>query len=120
VRAGIAGLDRRTAERLRRGQLEIEATLDLHGYRLEEARRALSRFIATSQASGRRCVLVVTGKGAPGSKETIRALVPRWLADGVTSTRVLAVAPARPKDGGGGALYVLLRKHKREPAGGKR
>src|SRR5690606_22113463 len=57
------GLDRRTAERLRRGELPIAARLDLHGMTQEEAHRALVRFLARAQAAGQRCVLVITGKG---------------------------------------------------------
>jgi DNA-nicking Smr family endonuclease len=99
------GLDRRTAERLRRGELGVEARLDLHGMTQEEAHGALHRFLARNQALGRRCVIVITGKGA-----VLRAAVPRWLEEGETRERVLATATAQPRHGGGGALYVLLRR----------
>jgi DNA-nicking Smr family endonuclease len=99
------GLDRRTAERLRRGELPIEARLDLHGMTQDEAHAALGRFLARAHAAGQRCLLVITGKGA-----VLRDAVPRWLGEGETRDRILAASPAQPRHGGGGALYVLLRR----------
>ena len=72
------GLDRRSWLRLKRGQVSIEQTLDLHGRTQEEAHRALGGFLAAAQAAGCRCVLVVTGKGVE-SGGTLRHMVPRWL-----------------------------------------
>lgn len=99
------GLDRRTAERLRRGELPIEARLDLHGMTQEEAHAALERFLGRAHTAGQRCLLVITGKGA-----VLREAVPRWLGEGEARDRVLASTPAQPRHGGGGALYVLLRR----------
>jgi DNA-nicking Smr family endonuclease len=99
------GLDRRNAERLKRGQLPIEARLDLHGMTQKEAHRALESFLARAHEAGRRCVLVVTGKSG-----VLRSAVPRWLNEQPTRPRLIAFMPARPKDGGEGALYVLLRR----------
>lgn len=108
----VAGVDKRTAQRLRRGQLPIEARIDLHGLTQEEAHRALSSFLAGSQRAGRRCVLVVTGKGLKPNGETgvLRANVPRWLNTAPNRARILAFSYATRKDGGEGALYVLLRR----------
>lgn len=106
-----AGVDRRRAERLSRGKLPIEATLDLHGLRQGEAHRRLEHFLADSQAAGRRCVLIVTGKGL--HKEdggVLRANVPRWLNEAPNRARVLSFDYAQQKHGGTGALYVLLRR----------
>ncbi len=105
-----AGLDRRSAERLRRGELAIAARLDLHGMTQDEAHRALVRFIEASHGSGRRTVLVITGKGARGGEDVLKRAVPRWLGEPGCRARVLAVAPAQPRHGGEGALYVLLRR----------
>ncbi len=58
-----AGIDRASAERLRRGRTPIEARLDLHGMTQDEAHRALSGFVTRGRAAGRRCVLLVTGHG---------------------------------------------------------
>jgi DNA-nicking Smr family endonuclease len=105
----LAGVDRATAERLKRGRRPVEASLDLHGLTQAEAHRALAAFIAGSRAAGRRCVLVVTGHGRL-SGGVLKAAVPRWLEEPDLRRDVLAIAPARPQHGGHGALYVLLRR----------
>ncbi len=102
-------IDRASFERLKRGQMEIEARLDLHGKTQDEAHRALSSFIARAQSRGARLALVVTGKGREG-KGVLRESVPRWLNEPALRARILALANAQPRDGGSGALYVLLRK----------
>lgn len=102
------GVDRRTAERLRRGQLPIEARLDLHGHTRESAHRILNGFLGAAWDSGRRVVLIVTGKG----QGILRDAVPRWLNENPNRGRILIVSQAQPKDGGGGALYVLLRRRR--------
>jgi DNA-nicking Smr family endonuclease len=105
----LAGIDRATAERLRRGRRPVEASLDLHGMTQAEAHRALAAFIAGSRTAGRRCVLVITGHGRLGGG-VLKAAVPRWLDEPDLRRAVLAIAPARPQHGGHGALYVLLRR----------
>ncbi len=113
-----AGLDRRNLERLRRGKLPIEATIDLHGDTQAVAHRRLSAFLARAQAAGRRCVLVITGKGRLGRSESgqepgvIRANLPRWLNEAPNRERVLAFAQAQPSHGGAGAFYVLLKRRR--------
>jgi len=110
-----AGVDKRLAERLKRGQLPIDGTLDLHGLTQEEAHRQLDGFLAFSAHGGRRCLLVITGKGVWRSDSGIlREMVPRWLNEAPNRARVLAIANAQPRHGGSGALYVLL-KRRREP-----
>jgi len=107
------GLDRRKAERLRRGKLPIEATLDLHGLRQAEAHRRLEHFLAESQASGKRCLLVVTGKGLHKEEGgVLRGAVPQWLNEPPNRARVLSFDYAQQKHGGSGALYVLLRRQR--------
>jgi len=104
-------LDRRTAERLRRGQMPIEATLDLHGLTQEEAFLAMQTFLVESLQAGRRCVLVVTGKGtARDGGGVLRSAVPHWLSEGEYRDYLIGIAPAYPQHGGDGALYVLLRR----------
>jgi DNA-nicking Smr family endonuclease len=114
--AAAPGLDRRSAERLRRGQLPIAARLDLHGMTQEEAHRALDGFLARAYDLGQRCVLVITGKGFRRGLETregvLRAAVPRWLNEAPNRARILAFTTATPRDGGGGALYVLIRRRR--------
>jgi DNA-nicking Smr family endonuclease len=108
-----AGIDRATAQRLKRGLRKIEARLDLHGMTQREAHRALAEFIRASHAAGRRCLLVITGRGlgadGPG---TLKSAVPRWLGEGDLGRQILAVAAAQPRHGGAGALYVLLRRRR--------
>ncbi|HKX07659.1 MAG TPA: Smr/MutS family protein [Stellaceae bacterium] len=107
------GVDRRTAERFRRGQLAVEARLDLHGLTQEKAHRALASFVLEAHASGLRTVLVITGKGGSGdARGVLREAVPRWLNEGDLRPRVLSCAWAQPKHGGAGALYVLLRRQR--------
>ena len=108
---GAAGIDARTATRLKRGLIRPEARLDLHGMTLDEAHRAVAGFIARCAAERLRCAIVITGKGRLGAESgTLRAELPRWLGLAATRARVLAFAEARPRDGGAGACYVLLRR----------
>ena len=104
-------LDRRSWLRLKRGQVTIEQTLDLHGLTQGEAHRRLGAFLARAQAAGCRCVLVITGKGL-GSGGTLRHMVPRWLNEPDNRERVIAYTPAQPRHGGSGALYVLMRRRR--------
>jgi len=105
----FAGIDRANAERLKRGKHPVEARLDLHGMTQDEAHRALASFIRGARASGKRCVLVITGRGSAGGG-VLRAAVPRWLDEPEFRPHLLAIATAQPRDGGAGALYVMLRR----------
>ena len=106
-------LDRRTAERLKRGMIAIESQLDLHGLTQEEALAALDGFLWQAWEAEQRCVLVITGKGtAREGGGVLRTLIPTWLAEGNHRDRVLAVETAQPRHGGDGALYVLLRRQR--------
>ena len=89
---------------LEKGEFAISAHLDLHGMPFEDARRAVDEFLVQQQKRGRRCVLIVTGKGknSPNGQGVLRERVPEWLARGPSSRRVLAFASARPCDGGVG------------------
>lgn len=121
-RAMVPGLDRRSATRLAKGQLPIEAHLDLHGLRQAAAYEALKGFILGSVRAERRCVLVVTGKGqergtsiamgeeAPG---VLKRNLPRWLSEPPLADKVLALRAATAQHGGEGAFYVLLRRRRR-------
>jgi DNA-nicking Smr family endonuclease len=109
-----AGLDRRTMDRLRRGQIRAEARLDLHGHTQDEAQSALADFLRRAQHAGKRCVIVITGRGRMGQGGgVLRSQTPRWLNLPSLRPLVLGFAVAQPKDGGSGALYVLLKKKKR-------
>jgi DNA-nicking Smr family endonuclease len=107
----FSGIDRATAERLKRGLRKIEARLDLHGMTQKEAHRALMEFLRQADEAGRRCLLVITGRGlAADGPGILKSSVPRWLDEGAVRRRILAVAAAQPRHGGAGALYVLLRR----------
>jgi DNA-nicking Smr family endonuclease len=103
------GLDRRNWQRLKRGQLPIEARLDLHGATQEAAHRRLVQFVADAERRGLRCVLVVTGKGQAGGG-ILRHMVPRWLGESGVRERLIAYTPAQRHHGGSGALYLLIRR----------
>jgi DNA-nicking Smr family endonuclease len=97
--------------RLRRGQMRPEARLDLHGMTRKEAYAALTAFIPRAQADGRRCVVVITGKGRVSEGGgVLRNEVPGWLNAPAIRQSILGFAAAQPRDGGTGALYVLLRR----------
>lgn len=111
------GVDRNTAASLRKGEMPVDATLDLHGYTQNEAHSALIGAIARARVLGQRCLLVVTGKGGSVDAEgrttgVLRANVPRWLNESPLRAHVLAFAKAKPRHGGEGALYVLVRRAK--------
>jgi DNA-nicking Smr family endonuclease len=122
----LAQMDRRTAQRLGRGQVEPEATLDLHGEGLETARMQLLHFLSSQRHRGNRLVLVITGKGAspfarhtlhgtshfhsPEREGRLRREVPLWLHEESFRLHAVGFQPAHPKHGGGGAFYVRLRK----------
>jgi DNA-nicking Smr family endonuclease len=107
----LANTDRRTWQRLKRGQIAIEGRLDLHGRTQIEAHDALGRFLQTSSMRGLRCVLIVTGKGVDG-QGVLRQMVPRWLAEEANRKRVITYCSAHARHGGNGALYVLIRRQR--------
>ena len=104
-------VDGRTLDRLRKGKTKIEARLDLHGYTQSEAHVALNGFIKNAYNQGKRCVLVVTGKGREGPG-VLYQKVPQWLQQGEIGPLVLQSVHATQSDGGKGALYVLLRRRR--------
>ncbi len=114
VSGAAPGMDKRTAMRLRRGQIDIDGRIDLHGMTQQEAHGNLSDFIRYSAGAGRRCLLVITGKGTGkgGLGGVLRAQLPSWLNSPELRPLILAFAPAQPRDGGGGAFYVYLRKRR--------
>lgn len=109
----IAGVDKRTDEKVRKGRMGIDGRIDLHGMTQSEAHHALSGFIRRSHAAGRRMVLVITGKGQmPRGEGVLRLSVPRWLREADVGPLVLSVHQAQPQHGGNGAYYVLLRRRR--------
>lgn len=122
---GSSSMDANLANKLRRGRLPIEGVIDLHGATLMQAEDMLNRYIAGAAAMGKRCILVITGKGVPPPQMherdymparprpgAIRTALPQWLKHGPHASRILAHHPAVPRDGGSGAFYVLLRRQR--------
>lgn len=110
-----------STRRIRRvRQVEIQARLDLHGFTREQARKRLSQFLARCQGYGYLWVLVITGKGRRNlnnedpydtpARAILRDLVPQWLEEPVFRSIVSAYTAAKPQDGGGGALYIRLKR----------
>ncbi len=105
----VADMDKRTARRLKRGELPVDGRIDLHNLTLDQAHSALTGFIRGAYGRGARCVVVVTGKGKSGEGK-IRRETPHWLNQAALRPLVLAVTEARVNDGGSGAFYVLLKR----------
>ena len=114
------GVSHELVEKLREGAFSFRRHVDLHGYTRDDAKTALTDFIASARRDGERCVLVVTGRGksSPGGISVIREALPRWLGRFPLRSHVLAFCTARSVDGGPGAFYVLLRRLGSRPYGG--
>ena len=109
-RAG--GAQKSVLKKLRTGKLGVESTLDLHGLTVEEARLQLADFLEECRQFGYRHVIIVHGKGFRSQdRPVIKPMVNFWLRQ---ADEVLAFCSARPKDGGTGAVYVLLRRTRDE------
>lgn len=93
---------------LRQGKIPIEARLDLHGLTLDNAQLRLCTFIDDQRALGHRCLLIIHGKGGRyGALPLLKNHVNHWLPQ---LPHILAFHSALPRDGGSGAVYVLLAK----------
>ena len=97
---------------LKAGRFAVQAHLDLHGFSLEAARDAVDLFVARSVRAGHSCVRIVHGRGrhSAGNRPLMKQNVERWLRGRRLSRRIMAYTSARTVDGGGGAVYVLLRR----------
>ncbi len=111
----VMGLDPLVIAKIRAGQYSPEAHIDLHGLNAEQAYAALLEFVRHSYNQGRRSLVVVTGRGknSPGGFAVLRQHMQDWLTKDPLKRVVLAFCTAQPKDGGAGALYVMLRKFKK-------
>ncbi|HEX8447822.1 MAG TPA: Smr/MutS family protein [Sphingomonas sp.] len=104
--------------RLRRGMVQPDVVIDLHGYTLVQAHSVLEAGLGNALATGARMMLLVTGKppkvrgsalDRPG-RGAIRAVIGDWLTGSSHAGRIAAVRHAHPRHGGAGALYVILRR----------
>jgi DNA-nicking Smr family endonuclease len=112
IEGSVHGLDPRVVRRLRKGEFALQGHVDLHGMTREEAKAALDSFLSQSRLAGKRCVLVVHGRGLHSKDEVpvLKNALKRWMATARFGEHVLAFATARSHDGGLGAVYVLLRR----------
>ena len=111
-----------TQDRLDRGLIAPDATLDLHGMTQTAAHRTLHQFLRGARERDHRLIVVVTGKGNPRAPDAalwtesphgvLKEMVPRWLAEPGLKQWVARVQPAHIRHGGSGALYVYLRKNR--------
>lgn len=113
----IPALDPKLHRKLRRGQMPIDATLDLHGMHQNEARAALQRFIDVHLARGDRTILVITGKGlkktgygAIEQRGVLRHMLPLWLREPSLMPLIAGWEVSAPNHGGEGAYYVRLKR----------
>ena len=115
ARSAIANtLDSSWDRRLRSGVVQPDRVVDLHGHGLERAWQAIDRAIEQALVNQERVVLLVTGHARPGDppvqRGRIRAAVYDWLASSRHRERIAAVRGAHRRHGGGGSLYVILRR----------
>ncbi len=105
------GLQHKLVQRLRRGQVPVEAHIDLHRKTIEEAMKAVAHFLDRCTQEHVRWACIVHGKGhySSSGKPVLKTFLNQWLRE---QSEVLAFHSAKPKDGGTGALYVLLKGKK--------
>lgn len=126
--ADLGDIDRKSQERIRRGKIDVDAKIDLHGMRQSEAHQALIARISRARLDGKRVLLVVTGKGASKDGPTkdgngygsdpfwargggvLKAQVPKWLREDPLRSMIFSVQQAHQRHGGAGALYVFLKR----------
>lgn len=109
VAGKFVGVDAATVKRIKRGQMPMEASVDLHGLTQESAFSALQRAVMQALIQRKRLMLVITGKGS-GGEGILKTSLPKWLNDEALRPYLLAFDWARREDGGSGAAYVLLKK----------
>ena len=105
------GLPRSVLRDLRSGRWVMQGHVDLHGMNRHEAHEQVNRLLAEALLAGKRCLRIVHGRGlgSPGREGILRQLVKSWLG---RRKEVLAFCHAPPRDGGDGALWVLLKASK--------
>lgn len=104
--------DKNTGQRFKNGDMPIDAVLDLHGHTLESAFKALVNFIYAQNKRNARCLLLITGKGGFLGRGVLKAEVPVWMNSPEIRSLILSYTLAKPKDGGEGAFYILLKRNR--------
>lgn len=115
LHGNIKGLDPKIFKKLKSGEFSPEAHLDLHGLTLEDAHYRLILFMKENYLNGKRCLLLIPGRGknSPQGTSILRSNIQTWLTRDPLKRIILAFSTAQPQHGGAGALYVLLRKFKK-------
>lgn len=117
------GIEPNLKQKLQRGHIDIDGTIDLHGMRQAEAHDALKRFVTARWARGDRTLLVITGKGlkklGPDAaviveRGVLRAMLPVWLGEPPLAGMVAGWDTAAQGHGGQGAFYVRLRRERQD------
>ena len=105
------GIDNNTDRRFRLGKLPIDMKIDFHGLTLDEALNSLIKNVNYAYNNHYKCLLIITGKGrgTPDGKDSIKSMIERWLALPELSSKIIKYTDAQQKDGGTGALYILLK-----------
>lgn len=104
----ITGIPKKRLIELKNGDIRWQGRLDLHGNTIQQAQDKLCEFVTHQYHLGHRCILVIHGKGSPtGEAPILKNCVNHWLKQ---LPQILAFHSALPRDGGCGAVYVLLRR----------
>ncbi|MEM1244592.1 MAG: Smr/MutS family protein [Pseudomonadota bacterium] len=102
-----AAISMRDFKKLKQGQKAFAATLDLHGYTIEEARQNLINFLANARKQNHQIIQIIHGKGSRSGSPILKSKVYHWLKQ---IDFILAFCSCLPKHGGAGAIYVWLKK----------
>ncbi|MBI1327615.1 MAG: hypothetical protein GC136_08250 [Alphaproteobacteria bacterium] len=104
-------VDWKVEKKIRRGKVDIDATLDLHGHTQAKAEGILESFILNAIQMKNRCILVITGRGTASRKSVLKEALPNWLTHNANiAPYIMGFREAAQHHGGAGAFYVLLRK----------
>lgn len=103
------GIQPRLLKKLRAGKFPIEDRLDLHGLTIDQARQQVSNFVFDSQSMGKKCVIIIHGKGSINNPPKLKTMLNHWLQQ---ISDVLAFSSAQEQHGGNGAVYLLIKTEK--------
>jgi DNA-nicking Smr family endonuclease len=112
----VRGLDAKIFRKLKSGEFSMQGHLDLHGMNTDQARIAVIDFLRRSYMEGKRCVLLIPGRGrnSPMGQGVLRQELTNWLTQAPLKRIILAFTTALPKHGGSGAVYLLLRQVRKD------
>lgn len=103
------GIDKNSDKKLKKGEFKIDYKLDLHGFTIDKAYNALVELFKHAELNNFKCLLIITGKGLHSKDKTIKTSIIEWFSEPFFANKIIKYTDANKKDGGSGALYVLLR-----------